>query len=308
MAKSSIHFSVVKATSEIHNNREQDLDYVFKDLSHENESWQSATVSEVKENAKRICKEISGRKLQKNAEPVREAVVNLNANHTMDDLKRLSRHLEQSHGLSCFQIHLHRDEGVSRLERNYHAHMLFDWQDKAKGTMKRNGKADLSRIQDTVSEVLGMERGERRENSNRDRLEAVEYKVHMESKKLSALQEQTQTLQAKTESLEQKKNQLISRNRKAGETAGTNARIDYLRTLAQGGTKCIRGNVKDQVPTIIEAIGYQSKINDELRAKSGEYERALSILFKRESQRQIDAEIERVEKAIKHHQRNIEKG
>lgn len=257
MAKSSIHFSVAKATSEIHNNREQVLNYVFKDLSHENESWQSATVSDVKNNAKRICKELSGRKLQKNAEPVREAVVNLNSNHTMDDLKRLARHLEQSHGLSCFQIHIHRDEGVSRLERNYHAHMLFDWQDKAKGTMKRHGKADLSRIQDTVSEVLSMERGERRENSNTKRLEAVEYKVHMESKKLAALQEQTQILQAKTESLEQKKNQLISRHQEAGRRASENAYLEYLRSLAEGGQDAIRGALEKQVPTIFRALDIQ---------------------------------------------------
>ena len=308
MAKSSIHFSVVKATSEIHNNREQDLDYVFKDLSHENESWQSATVSEVKENAKRICKELSGRKLQKNAEPVREAVVNLNANHTMDDLKRLSRHLEQSHGLSCFQIHIHRDEGVSRLERNYHAHMLFDWQDKEKGTMMHPRKAEMSKIQDLVAESLGMERGERRENSNTKRLEAVEYKVHMESKKLSALQEQTQTLQAKTESLEQKKNQLISRHQEAGERASENARLDYIRKLAVGGEEFIRGDVKKQVPTILEAVDAQRKGIERIGSQIREYESALSELLKRQSQREIDAEIERIEKSINLHQRNIQKG
>jgi cell division protein FtsB len=104
-----------------------------------------------------------GRKMRTDANPIKEAVVNLEDHHTMDDLKKLAADIKGKHKIECFQIHIHRDEGrfinaagetmVTRSEGiwkdrnknevenpradpsliwkcNNHAHMLFDLQYK----------------------------------------------------------------------------------------------------------------------------------------------------------------------------------
>ncbi len=119
--------------------------------------------------------------------PVREAVVNLNSSHSMENLKSLVRDMEGKKGIKCFQMHIHRDEGKSRDEINYHAHLLFDWQDEKTGKTVKLNKRDFSEIQTLVAEVLEMERGELRTNSNRERLEPVEYKRQQEEKRVKAL-------------------------------------------------------------------------------------------------------------------------
>ena len=196
--------------------------------------------------------------MQKNAQPIREAVVNLNSHHTKDDLIQLTKDIKASHGLDVFQVHIHVDEGKSRLELNYHAHLLIDIQDKEKGTMRRFTRSDLSKLQTTVSESLGMERGELKENTNRERLEVVEYKREQEQKQLNNLKIKNQILQEQNASLEQKKNELIRRHREASENATSeNAEIEYIGAIAEGGETAIRGVIEDQVPTIFRGIKFQ---------------------------------------------------
>ncbi len=195
--KSSINFKPVKPNSQYHNEREGFLDYVFADLSSNNETWKQAEISGRLKHIHFLCKEISGRKLQKNAEPIREAVVNLNSNHGLSDLQRLSEELKSRYHIECFQIFIHRDEGKNREELNYHAHMVFDWQDKETGKMRKLSPIDLSQIQTLTSSILHMERGELKVNSNRERLEAIEYKRVQEEKKLVALQSDVNELEKK---------------------------------------------------------------------------------------------------------------
>lgn len=197
MAKSSIHFRPVTGNSEAHNERQVELDYNYPDLTRNNESWKVQSITDRDKHIRRLCKQISGRKMQKNAEPVREAVVNLEARHTMADLQRLASELKEAKGIACFQIHIHRDEGKSRQDLNYHAHMLFDWQDPSTGKTRKLNRTDLSQIQDIVSKSLGLERGELRVNSNRERLEAIEYKRQQEEKRLQELQVQCDLEQKK---------------------------------------------------------------------------------------------------------------
>lgn len=196
MAKASIHFKAVESSSEAHNERSTKLDYNFPDLEKNNESLVTDRVADRLRAIRAHCKAVSGRKLQSNAEPIREAVVNLNAHHTMADLKELAKVLKEKKGIQCFQIHIHRDEGKSREELNYHAHMLFDWQDKATGKTLKLNRADLSQIQDIVASTLGMERGEMRVNSNRERLEAVEYKRKQEEHRAKEAQESVKSSRA----------------------------------------------------------------------------------------------------------------
>jgi hypothetical protein len=184
--------------SEAHNKREQKLDYVYEDLTKNNESWEKDKISDRMKEIKSLCVEKSGRKLQKNATPVREAVVNIKSTTSMDDLKRMAERLKKEHKIDAFQIHIHRDEGKSREELNNHAHILFDIQDKDKGTTLKFNKLDLSEIQTIVSESLEMERGA---NSSKKHLSSLQYKNEQEALKLAELKLKTAELSTKLENL-----------------------------------------------------------------------------------------------------------
>lgn len=208
MAIASINFKPVKANSKVHNERLSELDYVNKDLSILNDSWKDSEISDRHQSIAMLTKEKTGRSLQDKATPIREAVVNIDPTHSMDDLKRLAAELKNQFGIDCFQIHIHKDEGhwdaQNEWKGNYHAHMLFDWQDKNTGKSFKLQRDSMSKIQTLVAEVLKMERGEFKENSNRERLEPIEYKRAQEQKRFEELQQQNAVL-------EQKKNEVASR-------------------------------------------------------------------------------------------------
>jgi len=196
ISKSSINVKVIKTHSESHNLRRDELDYTFKDLEKNNESWIAEKTSDRLKAIKEYCKEKSKRKMQTNAEPIREAVVNLKPTSTMEDVKKMCDRLKNELKIEAFQIHIHRDEGESRDNLNYHAHVVFDYQDKQKGTVLRLSKGDLYKMQDIVAESLGMERGK---TSNKEHLTALEYKNKMESEKLAVLIAKNEELEKRSE-------------------------------------------------------------------------------------------------------------
>ncbi|WP_435522678.1 hypothetical protein [Chryseobacterium indoltheticum] len=125
------------------------------------------------------CKEKSGRKLQKNAMPIREAVVVIKEDTTMQDLHHLSKRLEEELQIRIFQIAIHKDEGHFDKESkewkpNYHAHLVADWQDLQTGKTLKHQSFHYSKMQDITAECLGMERGIA---GSKGRLEAIEFKI-----------------------------------------------------------------------------------------------------------------------------------
>jgi len=222
-AKASINFKPLKPGSISHNERTTEFDYVRKSLSSRNESWKGDEIPLRLKAIEDYCKSKSGRKLQKNAAPIREAVVKLHEHHDLKNLTELARELQENKKLRCFQIHIHRDEGrwedpesgetlpTKNADQqpsndaiwvpNYHAHMLFDWQDLDTGKVRRINKVDLSQIQTLTAKVLGMERGELRVNSNRERLEAIEYKKSQELKALKRIEAEIEKMESKKKSL-----------------------------------------------------------------------------------------------------------
>ncbi|MFZ9715775.1 MAG: hypothetical protein ACO3CE_05775 [Pelagibacteraceae bacterium] len=221
----SINFKPIKATSEAHNKREMDMPHIHKDKIVNNEEWILASVHDKRKEIESYCKKQSGRKLQKNAEAIREAVVNIKPHHTINDLKKLSKGLQEQFGIECFQIFIHRDEGLTRkgeTNLNHHAHIVCRWQDMNTGKTFKFNPHDLSKMQDFVAESLGMERGTRRENSNVERLEATEYKVREEEKYL-------QKIKLEVQELEQKKNKLFTTNNELRERKQQHTkRIEHL--------------------------------------------------------------------------------
>ena len=200
--KTSINFKAAKSDSEIHNFRKKSFDYIRKDLTHKNEYWMEQKIADQIQKIESYCKEKSGRKLQKNAMPIREAVVVIKENTTMQDLHNLSKRLEEELKIRIFQIAIHKDEGhfdkeTKEWKPNYHAHLVADWQDLETGKTLKHQSFHYSKMQDLAAECLEMERGI---SGSLTRLEAVEFKIKKKEEDLKILEERYSQMQQEMES------------------------------------------------------------------------------------------------------------
>jgi len=189
--KTSINFKVVKSDSETHNFRKKTFDYIRKDLTPKNEYWMEQKIADRIQKIEAYCKEKSGRKLQKNAMPVREAVVVIKENTTMLELQNLAKRLEEELKIRVFQIAIHKDEGhtdkdTKEWKPNYHAHLVADWQDLQTGKTLKHQSFHYSKMQDLTAECLNMERGI---SGSKGRLEAIEFKIQQKEEDLKVLEE-----------------------------------------------------------------------------------------------------------------------
>ena len=200
--KTSINFKVAKSDSEIHNFRKKSFDYIRKDLTHKNQYWMEQKIADRLLKIESYCKEKSGRKLQKNAMPIREAVVVIKENTTMQDLQNLSKRLEEELKIRIFQIAIHKDEGhydkdTKEWKPNYHAHLVADWQDLQTGKTLKHQSFHYSKMQDLAAECLEMERGI---SGSLARLEAVEFKIKKREEDLKILEERYNEIKTELES------------------------------------------------------------------------------------------------------------
>lgn len=197
--KTSINFKAVKPDSETHNFRKKTFDYIRKDLTPKNEYWIEQKISERQKRIESYCKEKSGRKLQKNALPIREAVVVIKEDATMLELHYLSKRLEEELKIRIFQIAIHKDEGhydkdTKEWKPNYHAHLVADWQDLETGKTLKHQSYHYSKMQDLAAECLGMERG--KSGNSLYRLEAIDFKIQKKEEYLRELEIKQQQLES----------------------------------------------------------------------------------------------------------------
>jgi len=189
MAKSSINFQKVSTHSFKHNSREEKrtAKTVFKEYSHLNECSRSAKEAKQLFDSyyKEAISKVTGRtRRAKKENCLVEAVVNLNADHTLEDVEKLAKKIEKETGFTCLQIAIHKDEGQEQngklVRKNHHAHISFFTLDLQTGRQmfrrEHLTKAKLSKLQDITAETLNMQRGEK--NSKRKRLNHKEYKEH----------------------------------------------------------------------------------------------------------------------------------
>lgn len=110
----------------------------------------------------------------------REDYEKINIKETIEKLKKYY----QKEGVKVYSITFHDDEGhindvTKKMERNYHFHILHSNIDEnGKSFTKRKFKArdGLSLVQDELSEVIGIDRGEKKSQSKRKHINHKEYK------------------------------------------------------------------------------------------------------------------------------------
>lgn len=194
MSKTSIHIEPCNiGSSEQHNQRLKNLDYVRPELSKLNESWVGvADLPAHLERLRTLVKNKTGRAMQKKATPIREGVIVIRQDTTIEQLEGLADAIEQRWGIKTLQIYTHKDEGHTDSEGawkpNLHAHIVFDWVNHDTGKSIKLSKQDMAEMQTMVADCLQMVRGE---SSDIKHLGAIQYKNQAEGLRLQTLKEQT---------------------------------------------------------------------------------------------------------------------
>jgi hypothetical protein len=191
MAQTSIHIEPCNiGSSERHNLRSKELDYIRPELSHLNESWTGQEIAPCLENIKTRYKATTGQNMQKKATPIREGVVVIEQGTSMQQLKDYAARLRERWGIKTIQIHTHKDEGYSPEDKpgewkpNLHAHMIFDWTDESGKSLKLK-KQDMAEMQTVLAECLNMDRGV---SSDRKHLNSIQYKAMKEAERVIELE------------------------------------------------------------------------------------------------------------------------
>lgn len=217
----SVHIQACKtASSEIHNLREKDLSYVRDELSHLNESVIYERITPALSRIEDTYTKATGQKMQPSASPLKEAVLVIREDTTIEDVKHFGELCQKEFGITPIQYHIHKDEGhydsiTNEWKPNLHAHIVFDFTcyehrmvektAKSNGKTIKNesgepekkmvdnygksiklGKSDMSRMQDLAAIATGMERGVA---SNKIHLDAQRYKAQAIAEDVKGLQQ-----------------------------------------------------------------------------------------------------------------------
>ena len=170
MATASINIQKASSHAFAHNDRSDKVTYLIDDPK-ENECNRSASeakslLDQYVEEAKQYRRENGLRAMKSDTVKAVEAVVNLNAGHTLKDVEHLAARIEKEFGFRAVQIAVHRDEGHvtedGRKEKNYHAHIVMCNLKPDGTTIQRTMKPkDMTRLQDITADELMMKRGQK---------------------------------------------------------------------------------------------------------------------------------------------------
>lgn len=150
MAKASINFAKGSSHSFIHNDRSEEIEpWYLLPVEHRLENEVNRSASEAQalfdqwfEEAKQNYKETYGQKFQGSKQNSHwEAAINLNPEHTLEDVERLVKEIERETGFRAMQISIHRDEGHLNEKTghpiyNLHAHVNFFTLDEKTGKQR----------------------------------------------------------------------------------------------------------------------------------------------------------------------------
>ena len=203
--------------------------YVRTELSRYNESYvvpdlKGVTLQQHYDAIKAMVKQKTGRAMQEKkvtvigkngkpkerngSSPIRESVVNIKPDTTMEDLRQYTQRVQDRWGVRAIQIHIHRDEGHYKDPENpetwipnLHAHIIWDWMNHGTGKSYKLGKKDMEELQDMAAETLEMERGKRKSETGAEHLERNDFIIQKQESQIEELQKSIAQEKAKIEKM-----------------------------------------------------------------------------------------------------------
>lgn len=214
MAKSGMTMEPTKGGNFAHNNREHKIDYLVEGdfFCDKTEKEAQEYLQSLKLEAQKNYTTRTKQKMQIDLNDPKyywSASINLNANHTLEDVRKLAQKFEEKFGWQAIQIALHRDEGkADGTRKNLHAHIEFFMVSKEGLSVfkKKDFRAKaMSEIQTFVAQELKMERGKIYK-------EEGEFKKHL---KPAAYREHIQAIEKEQEKVSEKEKELVLEKEKS---------------------------------------------------------------------------------------------
>lgn len=239
MAISSVNFQKTKPNSTAETTREFEAKYLLKkEYRQENSYWNCGKSDrEIYNEQRAIYDEAKkGRGKRPSYENcVWEAVVNFNAEHTLEDMKKVAEHIAKKFNIIPTRIAMHRDEGHlnsnGEVVYNYHAHLNFvTLKDAQQNWTVSKTKNKLSDLQTEVAEILGMERGKFK--SEAKRLNHKQYRVEAKAREQQTQEQDKLKAELEAEILSKKEiKEQFEAFRK--ENAGQGLAKEFFRELSE---------------------------------------------------------------------------
>ena len=289
MAKTGAHFSPCNVGSvEKHNERNPEYLksveasgrnlYFFQELTPNNTSWVNPgyggkTCSDIFKDMVKLYTEKVGQAPQLNDRerinkktgrkykvagwsPIREAVIPIKADTTIEDFKPIVDWLK-SKGWNVIRIDLHKDEGhknqvTGERKMNYHAHLVADCLDWKTGrTVKlSNDDMSLKGIQGIIAEALGMERGKKKEVTGAEHRDMWQQKEYAASRNFNRLDIQVKGLSKMIENLNKNKADILQEiedlKKQAAEGKITQEQLDKEISAQQSKLEDIERKLSDK--------------------------------------------------------------
>ena len=200
--------------------------YIVPELTAGNEQWINPGFGNPDLQAhydyiKRMVKEKTGRAMQekererkgKNGKitkvagcsPIREGVLLIRPNTTLADVCKFGEECRRRWGITPLQIFLHKDEGhwlngqpeaedresfkvgERWFKPNYHAHIVFDWMNHDTGKSRKLNDEDMTEMQDLVSDILLMERGQSKAVTGKEHQERNDFIIEKQKAELQRM-------------------------------------------------------------------------------------------------------------------------
>ena len=227
MAISSANFQKTKSNSVAETTREFEAKYLLPNEHRlQNEFYNCGTDEKELFHQELAKAQRQGGRVPKLENSLWEGVINLNKNHTIEDVNRVGEHIAKKFNLHYTRGALHRDEGhideKGKVQYNFHAHINFmTYKDgKQNWRLEFVNKEALRELQTEVAQLLNMDRGQLnsksvRANHRHFRENAEDIKASREAlKENNALKEQIKELKNENTSLKKSNSSLKGSNTK----------------------------------------------------------------------------------------------
>ena len=241
--------------------------YIRTELMARNEAWvapelENSTLTDRYNQIAAMVKEKTGRAMQtkdrmrvskktgrvsvvRGSTPLKEGVVVIKNDTTMDQLRRFCEECKKKWGITALQVFIHRDEGhyavpndTASWKPNLHAHIVWDWMNHDTGKSCKLDDKAMSDMQTLLAECLEMERGTSKEVTGKEHLERADYivaKQKQEAEQAKAEKEAAVTAKEEAEAMCESLDSQIAEKRSRADRENGNAILFGLANIAGRG-------------------------------------------------------------------------
>ena len=310
--------------------------YVRTDLLAANEAWVApdfggTSLSERYNQIAAMVKEKTGRAMQtkdrervnkktgkvtvvRGSTPLKEGVVVIKDDTTMEQLRRFSEVCKERWGITALQIFIHRDEGhyaipgdITTWKPNLHAHIVWDWMNHDTGKSCKLNEKTMSEMQTVLAECLEMERGTSKKVTGKEHLERTDFIIAKQKQEVEQVQAEKEAAQAERDAAvreadkaktEQEKLQAGNEERQR-RSAELDSEIADKEERAREADRENTDSIKSGIANLLGKGKYAAieKENAKLKAENEHIRKAFPDAVKKEVEKRTKALTEEKQKA-----------